>query len=693
MALPGPSGTEWALELLLWAAGAALVGELVRGLASRWVASWRALDGVERALLDLYLGGAFMFLLAALPIGAFVWPTLLGVPVGAAVLTLAGAFRGRRRAGAPPEPDRPGAWFPRPAVLVALLAALGLLVFELAIAESVATGNTFDSSLLTTWVALLLEHGSIPLSYAPYASVGVLYPQGTTVWLGWAQGLFGLPPARTSLLVTPLFLALAPLGAFAFARRAFGADSAAAGAAVFVAVVGSWTRVLVGGSNDFVLAFPLVLLLAGQAIAWAEPSRLRTPDVIAFGLLLGYSAALNPVGAEWFLPSLLVLGLLGTPRAGREIARWLARWAGIVAASAVALIPTLYVLGLGWSSPSLTPGTAAAPSGTAVGIGAAGFVGGIDPYLFRPSDVWFSPIPLLRAELAILLTVGLGILVLGDRIPGVGAYVRRFRRFVAVGIAVLIGLLAVLWAASTGWGPAVRFAEVTNGQELSIWLFTIYTLVAALPFLLLLERWRLARPSPVPTGGRTRRASRTTAAVAPGAALSLVLVIAIATPGVVLSGTSLPPVLDRLYGDFGNVSADDFALLSYAGAHLPSGARVLVAPGSAGLFLPGYDAHAVLLYPMVPNWMWINASYTLLVRELTNGTLDAAGDGALAALDVQYLIVTGANTVLWPPFSPAPLLAAPSEFPVEFHAGDAYLFARVTPPAAAAQTNSSSTLS
>ena len=150
----------------------------------------------------------------------------------------------------------------------------------------------------------------------------------------------------------------------------------------------------------------------------------------------------------------------------------------------------------------------------------------------------------------------------------------------------------------------------------------------------------------------------------------------IVVPGVALTPTELPPVLSELYHDFGNVSAADFALLSYAGAHLPAGARVLIAPGSAAGFLPGYAPDLVLVYPLVPGWEWLNSSYRVVVSQLTNATLNATGVAALASLDVGYIIVTGNNTVLWPPFSPAPLLAEPGAFPLVWSEGDAYLFER-----------------
>ena len=677
MTLPGPPGVEWALGLLLWAAAAAVVGEFVRALAARTVGSWSRLEGVERLVLDFYLGGATMYLLAALPTASFVAPVVFAVPVAAGIGLVILVLFGRRgrplRARAEPVES-----LLRPAAVIALLSGLALFVFELAIALPVGTGNTYDSTLLTLYVSLLVQHHTIPLSFSPYVHLGLVYPQGTTVWLAWAQLDFGLPPARTSLLVTPLFLALAPLGAFVFGRRAFASDGAGVAFAVMLAALGSWTRVLVGGSNDFIFAFPLVLLLAGQSFEWLRGATPSLPDAVAFGVVVGYSAALNPVGAEWLLPSLLLTGFLVRSRYPGAVARWAGRWGIAAVVSLVALLPTLIVLLEGRSSPALTPGAMAAPAGTVAGINSAQFVGSIDPFLFRPTDVWLSPLPILRAELAVLFALGLALLLLAGRRSALARYLEPFRSFVAAGIAVNVVLLALLWAASTGFGPGVWLSEVTIVSELSISLFTLYTFVAGAVLVLLFERvgavLRAPRASATVPGDR-RRPSHQRAGL-PSGIVPVLLLLVLVVPGLVLTPTELPPVLGKLYQDFGNVSAGDFALLSYAGTNLPGGARVLIAPGSAAGFLPGYAPDLVLLYPLVPNWQWVNASYRIVVSQLTNATLNATGLSALAALDVAFVVVTGANTVLWPPFSAVPMLSDPATFPLIFHSGDAYLFGR-----------------
>jgi hypothetical protein len=672
---PGPSGAAWAIALPVWALSIALVGELLRGGVARLIPSWAGPDPIERGLLDLYLGGAALYLVAALPLGVFGLAVVAGLPLVASVLLFVRVLAARR-AGRGPSIGPILAPFGRPWVLVAAGSAAALYVIELVPALSVGAGNTYDSSLLTTYVALLLHHGTIPLSFRPYENAAILYPQATTVWLASAQLTFGLPPARSSLLVTPLFLALEPLAGYALGRRLLGRESAGAAFALAFAWLGPGTRAWVGGSNDFVLAAPLVLLLAAQLGTWGGTSPPRWGDAVGFGLLVGYSAALNPVGAEWLMPAVLVAGALAHPGYGAALGRWLVRWGSALVSSLVGIVPSLYLLVLGWNSPGFVPGAPPASAGAPSGISLPQFFGSVDPFLFRSGDVELSPVPLLRAELAVLLILGIAALILAERSSEWDRRVAPLRRWALATGGVVVALLALLTAAGAPGSPVRAVSYVTNGSELSASLFVVFGVVAAIPLYWAFERLASSPPEEeggaehrtAPTPGRTLRAGHLLVPLA----VALVVIV----PGVVFTPTQLGPVLSELYGDFGHVTPDDFALLAYAGSNLPAGSRVLVAPGSAAEFLPGYASSIVLLYPMEPGLPYVNASYGLIVRELTNGTLDGRGNASLQALGVQYIAVTGTNTVLWPPFSPAPLLLYPGTYTVEFHAGDAYLFAR-----------------
>jgi hypothetical protein len=665
----------WGLALGLLALAVLAIGEALRSLLAPRVGLLRTPEPFERLLVDLYLGGGAFFLLAEIPGGLFTPGSVQVLLVLGGVATLFLAVRHRRMAS--DSGDAVEQWFRlllRPSRVLVLIAVIGLYALELSAASSAATGNTFDSSLLTTYTALLLQQHGIPLSFAPVSSQGLLYPQGTTVWLGVAQVLFPLEPARTPLLVTPLFLSLSPVGAFVVGARYFGSERAGAAFGLTFALIGSWSRVMTAGSNDFVLAFPLVLVLVAWSREWWRLPGVSWSNALAFGALLGYSAALNPVGAQWLIPTLLIGGMLGVPPWAGSARRWFSRWLVALGVSLVALAPTVYVFAQGFSSPNFQTGSAGAPAGSPTGISTPHFIGAIDPYLFRPTDVWLSPLPGLRFELAVLLTIGIGVLLLVPRQASSGSLLDPFRRLMTAGFVSAVLLIGVLWAASVRVPGTPAFAAVTNGDELSIWLFTLYTMIATLPLVFLVE-WLAYRPRSAPTSSEPslRRTKSLRRDRSPLRVVPIVLVALLLLPGVALTATELSPVLENYYHSFGNVTPADFALLQDASS-LPSGSRVLIAYGSAAEFFPAYNPRLVILYPLAPGFPWVNSTYRQVSQQLVNGTLNATGTRDLSILSVDYIAVTQANSILFPPFSPAPLLADRAAFRPVFEQGDAYLF-------------------
>lgn len=652
MAFPGPGLPEWGIALLAFAGAVAALGDLVRSAAARWVPFLRTLDPIERGLVDLYAGGAVFYVLAA---GAGFYPSVLpGILLaGSAVAVLWALARHRpspRSAAAPIA----GSWKSAAPYLLAAGSALFLLAMELAATDGVGSGNTFDSSLLATYTSLLLTHHALPLSLAPVAAGPLAYPQGTTVWLGLAQSLFGLPPLRTSLLVTPLFLALVPLAAFSFGRRLLGGPRAGAVLALVFALLAGVTSGLVAGSNDFVLALPLVLVLLAWTSEWVGPTAPSLPFALLFGALAGYAAALNPVGPAWLFLSLLVLGLLGSsPGPRRAVVPWLGRWGLAVAAAVPFVLPSILSAG------SVT-GAAGGPG--AVGESPASFVSDVDPFLFRPGDQLLSYAPVLRAELAGLILLGAAYLLLGRgrlRYP-------MFVRTVLAGFAAGLGLLGVGLLAYEGVPLATGLFALLNASELARWLFVLYTVVAAVP----LVRLALALPEGpgLPTAGLPVRSPR----AFPGQLrfATIVVIAGLLLPGAVVAGTSAPTTLHATYLEFSNLTAADVDFLAWAGSHMPAGAVVLVAPGSVAGFLPAYLPSVVLQYPMSIGFLTAHPAYWTVVHELQNGTLDANGHAALASLGTEYVAVTENNTVLYAPFQPAALVG----YPVDFQEGGVFLY-------------------
>ncbi len=674
MSLPGPSGLPWALELLVLAAAVVPVGDLFRSLVAGYAGLFRNLGVVERLLLDLYLGGGGLYVLAALPLHLFGILLVILYPLAGAALWVLFRPRLRRWEGVAEQPSERYHWNPSwlPGILLVAVTA-ALFAIEVGVAEGVPTGNSYDTSLLTDYVSLLLLHHQVPLSLSPIAPQWTPYPQGTTVWLGAAQLLYSLPPARTALLVTPLFLSLSPLGGYVVGLRLLRSPWAGLAIGITFALLGSWTRVMVATSNDFVFSFPLVLWLIARIDLWQQTQPPGLADALAYGAVLGYSAALNPVGADLLVPTIVVLGAVASRARWGYLGGSLLRWLVTGAVAVLFVLPTFWTIVSGRGTLfAATGGVAVPPSRSLPGISLPQFIGSVDPFLFGPHAIWLSPFVVLRFELALLLVGGAAILVLPGLFGRLGSSGPAFRRVLAALIAVaVLALLLQVVIHEAGTGLA-GLADLTSPVEMSIDLFAVYTIIAAVPLVLLLDL-ATSRPETAPSVPAPRPRWRRPGALDQNGprAIAVALAVVLMVPGVVVAVADLPPYLDELYGSYGRVTAGDFAMFAWASEHLPTGARVLVALGSAAQFLPGY-ARVAIVFPIQP--IDRNTSYQALETELTNGTLTAAGLVALGVLQIQYIAVTGNTTNLWPPFLPAPLLADPGMFPLLFQSGDAYVF-------------------
>ncbi|MGA7860412.1 MAG: hypothetical protein WCB19_00960 [Thermoplasmata archaeon] len=676
MSFPGPAGPTWALELLLFAGVFLPAGELLRRVAARWVSLFRNLGWIERVLVDLYLGGGGLYVLATVPLGLFGLSLVVTYLGGAATLLLFVVVRKGRTA-----PGRSDTWSFRwrPELLPGLLvvaATAAVFAIEVFVADGVPTGNSLDTSLLADYVALLLLHHQVPVSLVPIVPQLTSYPQGTTVWLAAAQLIYSLPPARTPLLVTPLFLSLSPLAGYVLGRRQLGSPWAGAAIGVTFALIASWTRVMVATSNDFVFSFPLVLWLLARLDIWRASRAPSWPDAVGYGAVLGYSAALNPVGAEWLFPTLVVLGLLNGGLRGGYLRRAVPRWVGALVASLLFVSPALWTILRGGGALFASSGGVTVPPPTGLpGISPAQLVGSIDPFLFGAYDNWLSPFPALRFELALLLVAGAAVLVIPNFFRRLGPPGPAFRELVAATIGIAILILLVEAGTAQGLSALDGLALISNAAEVSIYLFAIYALLAAIPIYLLVEYVLRtpSQPATTPEGARppslgARRPRR--ASLTGPQAICLFLVVALFIPGIVVTGTDFPAYLQELYASYGRVTPADFAMFAWASHNLPAGARVLVAPGSAAQFLPGY-ANVRLVFPVQP--IAQNASYVDLDAQLVHGHLNSSGYQELGWLGVQYIVVTGNTTNLWAPFDPGALIGPP--FELIFQQGDAYVFA------------------
>ena len=677
----GSLGIVLAGELLLFVALLLPLGDLLRVAAQSVLRLSIRFPPMERALLDFYLAGGVYLILASLGVplfGGFLIVTVLVLGVlGWVVLSwvrrgpnltrdrlvsLVGAIRRRAHA-------------------YGLLVALGvsLLLFEVFVMGSAQFPNTFDGSIQVLFVVQLRHLRTLPWTLEPYAPFGVVYPQGTAVWMDVAGVMFSWPTSQLPVDLSPLFASMAPWAAFVWIRRVLdesGPVAVRAGllfAAVFT-LVATWPRFLVGGSYDFLIATPLFLLLLGWGDKLSRPSTKLTPShLLAYGSLLAILASLSIVTVQVLLALVLCFGLYRRRDSLFDAWRWVGKVALWTGMSLVLISRSLVGLAVWWMYPGhvMTATGGSLPPSPSSPSPWSQLLGFTDPFLFRPQDVWLSPFPILKGLLIVWLILGVIMAFLwgaGRGLSLLRGVPNALMGHLVGGLLVGIGLLGLLTALEATIGSTALFG--TNLGEISILLFIFYTGLATLPMLRGLEalvRASHSRGYQIVIRPTRFGPSKLAKSLTIGAAL--ILLAAPMVGGFVVTTTEAPTFLGEITHDLSNTTQGDEMALQWAKG-LPPCSGVLVAPGSIGEFLPAY-ATLRLIYPMDPSPQ--NLSYQRSIQDLAEGHYTSTTRADLLALGVTEVLVTGQNNVLYPPLQPGPLENS-TDFHVLFHEGDAFWF-------------------
>jgi hypothetical protein len=308
--------------------------------------------------------------------------------------------------------------------------------------------------------------------------------------------------------------------------------------------------------------------------------------------------------------------------------------------------------------------------------------GELDPFvLWKPK---MSPFPWMSLELQFLLVAGLVLAgwTLRNKLGGAhGRSLSRFGSDLLVGTIAMFALTGLLLLTALP-GPEVSdLRSITNLDQSSILLFLLFEAACAFPLAFglvrLTERQAPSSP-PVPfpssspsksSRGRTRHPSTRAFRTTVGALAVLVIVIPMAS-GAWFTLAEGPGSIQQNVGKTSNVTAEDVTAMEWIGNHLPSCSGVLVAPGSAGQFLPQY-ASVRLILPMNP--FPSNDSYSVAVGDLTAGLYNSATRSALLALTVTDVLVTGQTSVSFPAILLSSIESSHDFLPLT-SSGDAFVF-------------------
>jgi hypothetical protein len=668
--------------IVLFVAMLPLGAVLLRG-GERFLGRHVGLSLLERVLFAFYIAGGVLFVLASTPIPWFGIPLVVTMIVAGAMAYLLIAWRegGRGIRAALRQLNRPEIW-------VVGAATVGLLLFEIFPISSQPFPDAYDGSDIAIWMKLTLAQHTLPWSLAPYANAGVVYPQGSTVWMALPVMLWGWSIPVTVVLLPTLFLSLTVPAAYCWGSRlgshSFG-RSLPLGLlfAAWFALVASWPRLFVGGGYDFVLALPLLLLFLGGLADLPQLNRLGWRDLVAVGVGAGVLACLSLVAGEVLAVLLLAYLVLARLPDVRATLKGLSALLLVIVVQLAFVSRSLVGVAVWFSYPShvLTqagdpPYSSVLPNGP---LDFALVQGQLDPFV--PWKWKLSPFPALSLLLQILLAVGLILVTWGLlRRRGVSflGIPRGLLLHLGALTATVFGATGLLLLTATENPIAASIRAVTQVNEFSFCLFILYSVIAVLPLIAAVQflegRWARSTMPNGDRGGPSRTSTvrrwprrETTRTTDVYWAVSVAMLLVPLGVGAFVTTADAPGWIHEQFLDTGNVTTADAAALQWAGSNLPTCSGVFVVPGSAGLFLPLYGEQK-LIYQMNPRP--VNQSYFLAVEDLTGGVYDNGTKAELLQLNVTEVLATAATFASYAPIVVPPLEASP-DFRALFSEGDA----------------------
>lgn len=282
------------LQMLLLMFLLAMLGEPLRFFLLKRLETFSDLDFIQALILDIYLGGLVLYVLAVLPFHLFNFFIVLCLTVLCFLASLFAHFGSLRKYR---DFNRVKALFSKNDVkVVDCLLVFGmflfLLLFNTGALSGLVFGGIFDESIHALKVQVILENGQIPMTLQPYLPEGIVYPAASHVIFAYATQMLNLMVPKSIFYVTLLFKALSVFGAYFLGKKLSSGRTYALFLSFIFTFVSSWPLYIVWGSNPFLVGFPLFLVNLGLFFSLIRREKNDFAELVVIGLLFGYNGSL-----------------------------------------------------------------------------------------------------------------------------------------------------------------------------------------------------------------------------------------------------------------------------------------------------------------------------------------------------------------------------------------------------------------
>lgn len=662
-------------RLLLLMIALIIIGEPVRVALSKYSHLFRKLDFLQISVLNIYLGGLILYLIAMLPFHFFNANVAWAITVTSGVLSIFLHKVALKKLNSLIRPVQKGTINVRNYLSehkIAVLqcsAVLGMFLVALCIQVSPLPtfifGSIHDTSLHSLFVQVMLENQGVPLTMQPYLQEGIVYPQAAHVFFAYDCLIFGYMPPEAIFHITALFQALIIISAY-YIGKSYSSRRLGLSLAFIFFCVSRWPRLLTWGGNPYVAAFPLQFISLSfipflQDSHTEDSAWKKNLSLFAIGILLGYLAALHLTLYIILMATITVSTFVNVlrKRAFYELRNLLI----VFAISIIPISPFIYRFVEWYPYP-----------GHNIGL---------------PSDVTIAPWMYLNLLNWLLFSEGISpypplvIIILGLAVFS-GIIIYRKRRQLAtllnptkVSLCLLLAslILVLLFHLQYVFPPISIITGEVVRPTINIFISLCFLVgvfnVILYDTLINYFRKRLTRiilPS--------KEVFEKTVAIA----LTFLILFSIYSPFLYYTITQDTRYLVESYGGFAVTTSDDYALMLWMKDSLPKNSTVLVSVYEPGMFIPSIS-RCRAIYP----WVLSKDSYNYLrlFRMVQDGIMNATFYGVMKELGIGYIYIGSESSMgTWPlneaseknrKWDPLVFLSNPN-FNLIKKVGNAYLF-------------------
>lgn len=588
-------------------------GELPRFFALRRLKLFSDLNLAQICIIDVYLGGLVLYVMAMIPFGLFNRYVVVGLTVASAIITIGIHFEDFKHLRSVTEIRE--FFKSRRKETVEFLAVFTIFVIFLAInlisASAFVLGSVRDESIHSLSVQVILENSQVPLTLQPYLKEGIIYPQASHVIFAFAFYVLNMEVPKVVFYVTILFKALSVFGAYFLGRKLGAGRAYSLGLSFVFAFVSSWPLSVVWGGNPFLVGFPLFLVCLGMLFSsnyFREQHSLA--ELAAIALLFGYAGAIIVSYLQVLIMIVFLVLIYFSVRKSGGIRRTVLESVLLFSISLLLLSPFLYRFIAFYQYP-----------GHNIGI-PSDFAGWASQQLYLSQALqWalenLSPYVLLRA-MSVLLLAGFAVLLWKTKAYG------DVKPVVAFALAIFAAAALLSFISFFLGGD---FGVVSWGHQGIILSISINILIVA--FLKELVAW--CRKIKIKSLSKvfSKDSYATTF-------LTITLLSSVTGPFLYYRFLVDPGSLRGTYAMFAVTTQSDYDLMLWMKDNLTSNAVVLVNQYDAGLFIPEVSHHKIVL-------PWggssLSRSYQELVGLLNNNILNGTAYKLMQKWNVSHVFV------------------------------------------------------